>query len=85
LPSIADILLPAPNRRLGPAADRCTAATKPLFDHPVGTAEQREPEGDAERLGSLEVDDELDPGGLLDRQIARLFAFENPARGAKLR
>jgi hypothetical protein len=33
----------------------------------------------AERLRGLEIDDQLDFGGLLDRQIGRLLALENPA------
>ena len=31
-----------------------------LFNHLVGAAEQIDREGDAERLGGLEIDDELD-------------------------
>ena len=37
------------------------------------------------RLRSLEIDDQLEFGGLLDRQIARLFAFENAIRRTKRR
>ena len=48
-----------------------------LFDHLVGTAEQRDWEGDAERLGSLEVKDQLDFRRLLDWQIGRLFTLQN--------
>ena len=36
-------------------------------------------DGEAERLGGLEVDDQLDFGRLLDRQIGGLLALENPA------
>ena len=35
---------------------------------------------EAERLGGLEVDDQLDLGGLLDRQVGGLLALENAAR-----
>ena len=38
-----------------------------LFDHLVGAAEQREREGKAERLGGLEVEDQFDFCGLLNR------------------
>jgi hypothetical protein len=55
------------------------ASSAALLDHLVGTAKQREREGDAERLGRLQVDDELDFGWLLDRQVGRLVALENPA------
>ena len=50
-----------------------------LFDHLVGAAEQRERKREAERLGGIEVDDQLDFGGLLDRQVGRLLALENAA------
>ena len=32
----------------------------------------------AERLGGCKVEDQLNFGGLLDRQIGRLLALENP-------
>src|SRR5262249_54240169 len=48
------------------------------FDHLVGAADQRQRNGKAEGLGSLQVDDQLDFGGLLYRQIGRLLALENP-------
>src|SRR5258708_22494440 len=51
----------------------------PLFDHLVGAAEQRDRNGDAERLGGLEIDDEFHLGGLLDRHVGRLIARENPS------
>ena len=51
--------------------------TASLFDHLVGTADQRDWDGEAERFGGLDVDDQLDFGGLLDGQVSRLLAFEN--------
>src|ERR1700682_1891991 len=50
------------------------------FDHLVCAAKQRQRESEAERLGGLQVDDQLDLHRLLDWEIGRLFAFENPAR-----
>src|SRR5262249_5622555 len=44
----------------------------------VGAARQRQRDRDAERLGGLEVEEQLDLGGLLNQQIGRLVALENP-------
>jgi hypothetical protein len=46
-----------------------------LFDQFVGAAEQRHWNSEAERLGSLKVDDQLEFGRSLNRQIGRLVAF----------
>jgi hypothetical protein len=43
----------------------------------VGTNEERGRDVETERLASL--DKQLELGGQLDRQVARLRAFENPA------
>ena len=49
--------------------------------------EQSRWNGEAQRLGGLEVDDQFEFGRPLDRQIGRLVALENPpgidARSAK--
>ena len=47
------------------------------FNHLVGASNQRLRDLDAERVGSLEIYDQLDFSGLLDRQITGLFAVEN--------
>src|SRR5215510_1059850 len=54
--------------------------TAPLFDHLVGAADQRQRKSEAKRLGRLEIDHELDFHSQLNREIARLFTLENPAR-----
>src|SRR6266568_7386538 len=50
-----------------------------LFDHLVGAADQRQRHGDTERLGGLEIDDQLDFRCPLDRQFGGLLALENSA------
>src|ERR1700736_665525 len=52
---------------------------KCLFNHLVGECEQRRRLLDAERLGGLQVDQELEPGGAHDRQVGRLLALEDAA------
>src|SRR5207244_9412076 len=47
------------------------------FNHLVGTAEHRDRHGDAERLCRLEIDEQLNFGGLLHRQVCGLLAFED--------
>jgi hypothetical protein len=48
------------------------------FNHLVGSHLHDQRHSKTERLGGLEVDHELEFGGLCDRQIARLLAVENP-------
>src|SRR5262245_16512122 len=48
------------------------------LDHLVGATRQRKRDSDAERLGGLETEDQLDfRGKLHDRDVSRLLAFEN--------
>ena len=49
------------------------------FDHLVGEQLHLVGNGQAERLGGLEVDDQLDFCRLLDRQVGRLLALEDAA------
>ena len=51
-----------------------------LFDHLVGAGEQRRRHCEAERFGRLEVYDQFNFCGLLDRQISWLLTLEDAAR-----
>src|ERR1700687_1471500 len=55
--------------RKGPISDSRTAAYGFLLDHLVGAADQRQRESKTERLGGLEIYDELNLGDLLDREV----------------
>jgi hypothetical protein len=48
-----------------------------LLDYLVGAPEDRHRNRQAERARGLQIDDELELGRLLDRQLARLRAFED--------
>src|SRR6185295_20284401 len=48
-----------------------------LFDHFIRDGNEPRWNGEAERLGGLEIDDELEFGRLQDRQIGRLRAFQD--------
>ena len=50
------------------------------FDHLVGAGEQRGRHGEAERLGSLEIDHQIVLGRLHHRQVSSLIALEDAAR-----
>src|SRR3984893_12375366 len=61
-------------RRLHPTRSSHSPA---LLDHLVGAGEDRWRDGQAERLGGLEIDHQLECGRLLDRQIGGLGALED--------
>src|SRR3984893_16634760 len=63
-----------------PTSDICTAAKIALFDHLVGEGEEQWGHSQPDRLGRFEVDDQLELGDLLHRQIGRLLAHEDAAR-----
>src|SRR5262249_30237219 len=49
-----------------------------LLDHVVGAEEDRWRDGQPERLGGLEIDDQFERGRSLDRQIGRLRPLQDP-------
>jgi hypothetical protein len=56
-------------------AQRQTHAPQgPSFNNVIGAGEQRRRHGETERLRSLEIDDEVKLGRLLDRNVGRLGA-----------
>ncbi len=63
-------------RTSGPTGRLIRAAS---FDHLVGAGEQRRSNDEAERHRSLEIDYQLGPGDLLDRQVGGLLTRDNPA------
>jgi hypothetical protein len=50
-----------------------------LFDHLISAGEDRGRDREAEGLGGLEIDHQLEGGRLLDRQISGLLARKDPA------
>lgn len=73
-PFIAEALFADANWGRGPQRDSCTAANN-LFNHLVGTSEQRRCEGKAECLCGFQVDDQLELGGEGNRQVGGLAAL----------
>jgi hypothetical protein len=55
-----------------------TQQTPSYFDHLVGAAEQRWRHFEAERFGSLDVHNQLEQGGLLNRQVAIVSPLLKP-------
>ena len=49
-----------------------------LFDHLVGAGEDQRRDREAERVRGLEIDDEIEPNRLLDRQVGGARSLQNP-------
>jgi hypothetical protein len=65
--------------RVVPGADITRCSKLHLFEHLGGDGEYASRNRKAERLGGLEVDDQLEPRRLYHGQICGLRAVENPA------
>jgi hypothetical protein len=67
----------------GSLADECCSeewaalVEHALLDYLIRSQQQRVGNGDAERLGGLEVDHELELGGLLHRQVGRVGPLQD--------
>src|SRR6478609_7764149 len=57
--------------------DAARGPSTPSFDHLVGAQENRGWKCDAECFGGLEIDDDVEFGRTLDRQIAGFCPLEN--------
>jgi hypothetical protein len=79
LPCIADALLRCREPPLGAMNGLMRCSKNLSFDYPISDGEQARRDGEPERPGGLEVDDQLDFGGLLDWQVGRFFPFEYTA------
>src|SRR5881397_2132666 len=65
---------------LAPARRTCLLWTR---DHLIRPQQQRGRDREAEGLGGLEVDDQLELGRLLERQICRIRALQDPIHVAR--
>src|SRR3954468_5433 len=59
--------------------DAARGPSTPSFDHLVGALLEKPRHFEAKRLSSLEIDHQLEPSRLHNRQVSRLSAFKNPA------
>ena len=62
---------------LVPKADSCSAAKRSLFDQRVGAQQELFRTREVNCLRSLEIDGQLELGGLLYRHVFRLLALQN--------
>src|SRR5712691_1538885 len=75
--SVRSLKRPSPERTARRRMRRERSFARCSLDDLVGAGEDRLWHGEAERFGSIEIDDQLEFDGLLDRQIARISASED--------
>jgi CRISPR/Cas system CSM-associated protein Csm3 (group 7 of RAMP superfamily) len=76
LPPKADMCGALADVCFGPIADSCSAANKPLFDHLVGTGEQRRRHREAECFGGREIEEKIEVGIERESDTREIFIFE---------
>src|SRR5262245_43151925 len=78
--SKADVVLTSTQVSYGATSGLMHRSNCVLFNQLVGEREQLIWHGEAERLCGLEIDNQFNRGGPLNRQVGRLLALENAAR-----
>src|SRR6185503_2614375 len=73
----ADMRAALADVRYGPEADMLVIPIFPLFNHTIGAGDERGRHRDAERLGGLHINDQLECVRLVDWQITNFSPLEN--------
>ena len=77
--SIADMCSAQRHVRFVPIADSAPQQIATSFKHLIGASDKRIGDIETEPFGGLEINEQLDFGGLLDRQVGGLVTLKYPA------